>query len=171
MADKDPSIRDSVIVVDNSTTNHVVSEKNDEYYCPSCNTRHPTHPKTYECISEQDDCKRRCEDCDAVLSKKYRSMHFDISGLCGLCADHIDRNNEEFLNLLNQEKLQGYFEDSILDDYYRGYYVPFFEDEVGRPVVGCFEDSRDPYVPGPDIQSRDIRIGEDSFVISSTIFY
>ena len=32
MADKDPSIRDSVIVVDNSTTNHVVSEKNDEYY-------------------------------------------------------------------------------------------------------------------------------------------
>ena len=134
MADKDPSIRDSVIVVDNSTTNHVVSEKNDEYYCPSCNTRHPTHPKTYECISGQDYCKRRCEDCDAVLSKKYRSMHFDISGLCNICATNIFENNADFLNSLNEGKLQG-FEESILKDYDRGYYVPYFEDERDESAV------------------------------------
>ena len=125
MADKDPSIRDSVIVVDNSTTNHVVSEKNDEYYCPSCNTRHPNHPKTYECISGQDDCKRRCEDCDTVLSKKYQSLKFDISGLCGLCAGDIYSYNENFIKLYNQGNLP--IDDDILQEYNEGYLVPYFQ--------------------------------------------
>jgi len=122
-----PSISDSVIHITEAKIN-LASPRNDvNNKCNSCETE-PCE-KQFPCIVESQNCLKVCNDCFKRAADKYSQPEGYYKGLCRICIECVEENNEEYIAVFQVASIDGQLVDWHYindDDFYSGEILPIW---------------------------------------------